>query len=86
MWEVQSIIKGYRCRSHDTWESARMASYWIMSSMADLKSAGIHSDRDLIKFPWEKDRDPVKQPTNEEIEQLREMMRRENAEIEKRGT
>lgn len=54
--------------------------------MADLKNAGIHSDRDLIKFPWETERDPVKQPTSEEVEQLREMMRRENAEREKGDT
>ena len=54
-----------------------------MSSMADLRKAGIYRDTDLIKFPWEKmvvDRDD--QPTIEEVERLREMMRQENAKNE----
>ena len=82
LWEIRSIIKGYRLRARTAWESARLNAFFIMSSMADLRKAGIYRDTDLIKFPWEKmivDRDD--QPTSEEVERLREMMRRENAKL-----
>lgn len=84
-WEIQSIIRGYRLRARPTWESARMTAFWIMSSMADLSKSGIHSDRDLIKFPWEKDATNMPLPSDAEIERLREIMRAENAAREKIG-
>lgn len=84
-WEIQAIIDGYRMRSRSLWESARMNAFFVMSTMADLKKNGIRSSEDLIRFPWEHEvSDRERQPTMDEQEQLREIMRRENAEAERR--
>lgn len=85
LWEIQAIIDGYRMRSRSLWESARMNAFFVMSTMADLKKNGIRSSEDLIRFPWEHEvSDRERQPTMDEQEQLREIMRRENAEAERR--
>lgn len=79
-WEIQAIIRGYRRRQRPSWEQARLNAFFVMSSMAELKKAGISSDRDLITFPWEKDdvtnRDSL--PTDEEIKEMRELMQHLN--------
>lgn len=85
LWEIQAIIDGYRMRSRSQWESARMNAFFVMSAMADLKKNGIRSSEDLIRFPWEREMSgSERQPTLDEQEQLREIMRRENAEAERR--
>ena len=83
LWEIRSIIKGYRLRARTVWESSRLNAFFIMSSMADLRKAGIYRDTDLVKFPWEKvaiDHDD--QPSSEDVERLRELMRQENARLQ----
>lgn len=81
LWEIRSIIKGYRLRARTVWESSRLNAFFIMSSMADLRKAGIYRDTDLVKFPWEKMRvERDDQPTSEDVERLREQMRQWNAE------
>ena len=83
-WEIRCIIKGYRNRAHTQWESVRLGAFFIMSAMTDLRKAGIHRDTDLIKFPWERMQvDISNQPSKEDVERLREMMRRENEQAEK---
>lgn len=83
-WEIRCIIKGYRNRAHTQWESMRLSAFFIMSSMTDLRKAGIYRDTDLIKFPWERMQvDVGNQPTKEDVERLREMMRHENEQAEK---
>ena len=83
-WEIRCIIKGYRNRAHTQWESVRLGAFFIMSAMTDLRKAGIHRDTDLIKFPWERAGiDLGDQPTIDQVNQLRELMRRENEEREK---
>lgn len=79
-WEIRAIIRGYRNREHTAWEASRLNAFFIMSSMSDLRKGGIFRDTDLIKFPWENERaEPGNQPTKKEVEELRELMRRENA-------
>lgn len=85
LWEVRSIIKGYRCRSHAIWESARLNAFFSMSAMADLRKSGIHRDTDLIKFPWEKKIEPGDQPTMEQVEEMRRLIREENERLAKKG-
>lgn len=77
LWEIRAIVRGYRLRARTAWESTRMAAYFIMSSMTDLSKAGIHRDTDLVKFPWETEH-AGRDVTDEEIEQLRELIRKEN--------
>jgi len=49
-----------------------------------LKKAGIYRPTDLIKFPWEKDVTECgsNRPTPADIEEMRRMMREENARLE----
>lgn len=88
LWEIQAIVDGYRNRARPMWEAARLNAFFIMSSMVDMSKAGIHSASDLITFPWEKKRKVGSevQPTENEVERLRELMRRENAKTEGSGT
>lgn len=79
LWEIRAIVKGYRNRTHTIWESSRLNAFFIMSTMADLRKAGVHHDTDLIRFPWERAKvDADNQPTKEEVERMRELMRKEN--------
>ena len=85
MWEIRAIIKGYRLRARTIWDSTRLSTFLIMSSMADLSKAGIHRDTDLIKFPWDRENEEEKDtPSLQQVEELRELMRKENAALEKR--
>lgn len=87
LWEIQAIVDGYRNRARTMWEAARLNAFFVMSSMVDMSKAGIHSASDLITFPWEKKRraGSEAQPTENEVERLRELMRLENAKIEGSG-
>lgn len=84
-WEIQAIIRGYRRRQRPSWEQARLNAFYIMSAMADLSKAGIRSDRDLITFPWEEEevtkRDSL--PSDEEVEEMRQMMKELNEQTTK---
>lgn len=82
LWEIKAIIKGYRARTREMWMASRLNAFFIMSSMCDLKKSGIRRDTDLIEFPWEKARpEPGSQPSEEEVERLRQMMRSMNAKL-----
>lgn len=85
LWEIRAIIKGYRNRAHDMWESARLNAYYIMSATANLRKSGIYRDTDLIRFPWERiTAGGGDQPTKEEVEKMREMMRQENEQLQQK--
>lgn len=79
-WEIKSIVRGYRLRCRTVWEASRLNAFFIMSSQTDLRKSGIYRDTDLVKFPWERQLmvERGDQPTPEDVERLREMMRREN--------
>ena len=57
----------------------------MLVSMADIQKAGINSPKDLMPLPWDKTDEKGEQVkiTQEEIERMREDMRRMN---EKAGT
>jgi len=78
-WEIRCIIRGYNRRSRDIWSATRWQTFNLMStSMADIKSAGIHKPTDLITFPWEKQTIFADLPTEEEVEADVDLMRRIN--------
>lgn len=84
-WEIQAIIRGYRRRQRPSWEQARLNAFYIMSAMADLSKAGIRSDRDLITFPWE-EKEVTKHdslPSDEEVEEMRQLMKELNEQTTK---
>ena len=83
-WEVLSILRGYNNRNREMWSATRWQTYNLMCvSMADLKKAGIYRPTDLIRFPWEKDiPDIIEGPSKQEVEEMRRIMREENARAE----
>lgn len=84
-WEILSIVDGYHARQHGLWESARLNAFLVMSATADLRKAGVTSDRALVRFPWEDDDVASEdQPDAEEVERLRQLMREENERLWKR--
>jgi hypothetical protein len=87
--ELMLISRGYVRRNRDMWSAIRWQTYNLMCcSMKDISSAGIYSPRDLIHFPWEKEHihGSGAQPTKEEIEKMRQMMRDENASASQKDT
>lgn len=56
-----------------------------MSATANLRKNGIYRDTDLIRFPWERiTAGGGDQPTKEEVEKMREMMRQENEQLQQK--
>lgn len=82
VWEVRRIIAGYRKREHKEWERTRWQTFWLMhNGMVDLNKAGIHSEQDIVKFPWERPgQDDL--PTDEEIEEMRQRLQKANRQSE----
>ena len=81
-WEARRILRGYRNRYRDMWSATRWQAFYIMSSMADLKKAGIYSPTDLIKFPWEKE--DFKGPTEDEMEDLKAALHEEKERLNRK--
>lgn len=81
------ISRGYENRKRDLWSATRWQTYHLMLvSMADIQKAGINSPKDLMPLPWdnnEEEETAKVKITQEEIERMREDMRRMN---EKAGT
>lgn len=79
-WEIRCIIRGYNRRSRDIWSATRWQTFNLMStSMADIKSAGIHKPTDLITFPWEKETIIANLPSEEEASDMVDMIRELNS-------
>lgn len=80
------ISRGYENRKRDLWSATRWQTYNLMLvSMVDIKKAGINSPKDLMPLPWDDNGEEEEQVkiTQEEINRMREDMRRMN---EKAGT
>ena len=82
-WEVKSVIRGYNARHHAGWEQARLVAYNAHYCMGSKTTPPVVSE--WIKFPWEKDietSDGGNMPSASDIEEMRRMMREENARLE----
>lgn len=80
--DILLISRGYFRRTREMWSATRWQTFYLMSvSMADLKKAGIYRPSDLIKFPWEKDEPEGNMPSQADIDEMRRMMREENAKL-----
>jgi hypothetical protein len=74
-WEVKRVVAGYRDRQRAAWEVARWQTFWLMQvGMADTSKIDFDS---LLRFPWE-DPAAANEPTEEEIERLRNELREYN--------
>lgn len=69
-------------RNSTTWSAVRWMTYTIMRIMPyfDADKKGIRKPTDLLQFPWDaKEPDGDENvPTKEEVEQMRELIRKEN--------
>ena len=57
--DIYLIERGYHNRNRDLWSSTRWSTYYIMMSFVGgdgMKKSGITSPKDLIQFPWEKEK------------------------------
>ena len=77
-WQVVVIIRGYRRRQQPLWEAARMNAFFSMAGTANLAQNGIHTDQDLIRFPWEKERGRQEVPDDDEVEEMRREIQKLN--------
>ena len=58
------IHRGYDRRQRYMWSATRWQTYNIMASFSGkqaLQDAGIRTITDLIRFPWEVERQPISQ-------------------------
>ena len=76
-WQVVVIIRGYRRRQQPMWEALRMNAFFSMVGQADLNAMGVRNDRDLMRFPWERDV-PQDLPDENQVEDIRRRLRRLN--------
>ena len=92
-WEVQAILKGYGMRYRNMWSATRWLAYNFVASFSGseaLNEKGIYSPVDLLPLPWdqprsEDDESAPPPPSADEVERIREIMRRENEEFEKKN-
>ena len=79
LWEINAIVKGYRRRNREHWEMSRHLGLTICNVMG----AKIDSAHDYLPLPWD-DITTKKELTEEEVNELMELMRKENEEIAKK--
>lgn len=88
LWELRSIVRGYRMRQRPVWESSRRMAFLIISAMpyVDIKKAGIFKETDLFRLPWERrfeHSDGGSMPTKEELDALRRELEEEQEKMRK---
>lgn len=73
--ELVVIERGYDRRHRHLWSATRWETFYMMSAFAGgdaMKQSGLNYPTDLIQFPWERDNPSL--PTEEEQEDLKNMM------------
>jgi hypothetical protein len=79
-WEIRCIIRGYHRRHRHAWSSTRWLAFNLMSAQVgsdNMRSHGISSPTDLIKFPWECTETDL--PSEDDIAEMQAMMASMNA-------
>lgn len=79
LWEINAIVKGYRRRNREHWEMSRHLGLTICNVMG----AKIDSAHDYLPLPWD-DITTKKELTEKDVNELMELMRKENEEIAKK--
>ena len=81
-WEIKAIIDGYRKRERTFCTMIRWSTFHQMcTGMADLKKAGIYDEYDLLRFPWEEEREK-EEWSDEDIQRERDWLIEENNKIQ----
>ena len=79
LWEINAIVKGYRRRNREHWEMSRHLGLTICNVMG----AKIDSAHDYLPLPWD-DITTKKELTEKDVNDLMELMRKENEAIAKK--
>ena len=79
LWEINAIVKGYRRRNREHWEMSRH----LGLTLCNVMGAKIDSAHDYLPLPWD-DITTKKELTEEDVNELMELMRRENEAIAKK--
>ena len=78
LWEIILITRGYFRRYHPAWEQARLIAYNAAHAFGSKHQPP--PVQQWLPFPWEKTESDL--PTDEEVNEIREMIKRENQEKE----
>lgn len=81
LWEINSIVEGYRMRARSIWDSTRWQTFYILCA---LGAKSIHHPDDLIKFPWDEEEEQGEQMTEEDRQGLLREMAAINEQLAKR--
>ena len=76
------IQRGYECRHRYLWAATRWQTYNIMAAQVGsegLHKAGIYKATDLMQFPWEREQTTTRPITEEEQQELIDLMASINA-------
>ena len=79
LWEINAIVKGYRRRNREHWEMSRH----LGLTLCNVMGAKIDSAHDYLPLPWD-DITTKKGLTEEDVNELMELMRKENEAIAKK--
>ena len=79
LWEINAIVKGYIRRNREHWEMLRHLGLTICNVMG----AKIDSAHDYLPLPWD-DITTKKELTEKDVNELMELMRKENEAIAKK--
>ena len=79
LWEINAIVKGYRRRNREHWEMSRH----LGLTLCNVMGAKIDSAHDYLPLPWD-DITTKKELTEEDVNELMELMRKENEAIAKK--
>ena len=79
LWEINAIVKGYRRRNREHWEMSRH----LGLTLCNVMGAKIDSAHDYLPLPWD-DITTKKELTEKDVNELMELMRKENEEIAKK--
>ena len=80
--DLLMIQRGYFRRYHPMWEMTRIIAYKVHFCMGLASGTTAPTLQEFMSFPWERTDDgesPVDTMTDEDIENLRRLMREENA-------
>ena len=80
LWEINSIVEGYRRRAHTVYDAARWQTWCIVCAMG---AKSFNSPQDLQKFEWEEEQyeelseDDVKE-LQDEIDEINKQLNEED--------
>lgn len=79
LWEINSIVEGYRRRARAVWDASRWQTWLLLCSMG---AKGLHRPEDLQLFTWDEEED-CDVMTKEDVEALQREMAAINEQLKR---